>query len=58
MIATYTYMQHTYIHIHTHIPEEHNNNDKSMVTTFEQTGTGKAFWEYLCEICGAKQVNT
>ena len=29
-----------------------------MVTTFELTGTGKAFAEYLCEFCGAKYVNS
>ena len=43
--------------IHTHIPEEHNNNDKSTVTTFELKGTGILFAEHLCEICGAKLVN-
>ena len=45
-------MQHTYVH--THIPEEHNNNDKSIVTTFKLTGTRKVFVKHLCEICGAK----
>ena len=37
--------------------EEHNNNDESIVTTFELTATGKAFVEYLCKICGAKKLN-
>ena len=43
-----------HLYIHTHIPEEHNNNDKSIVTTFELTGTGTVFGEQLCEFCGAK----
>ena len=42
------------MYIHTHIPEEHNNNDKSTVITFEMIGTGKAFAEHLCKFCGAK----
>ena len=40
--------------VHTYIPEEHNNNDKSIVTTFELTGTGKAFAEHLCVFCGTE----
>ena len=40
--------------IYTYIPEEYNNNDKSIVTTFELKGTGILFAEHLSEICGAK----
>ena len=51
---------HNYTHpcnIHTHIPEELNNNDKSIVTTFELMVTEILFVVHLCEISGAKQAN-
>ena len=44
-------MQYTYVH--THIPEEYNNDDKSIVT-FELTGAGKAFTKHFSEISIAK----
>ena len=40
--------------VYIHIPEEYNNNDKSIVTIFELKVTGKAFAAYVCEFCGAK----
>ena len=43
--------------IHTHIPEEHNNNDKSILTTFELIGKEISFVEHLCEFCEAKYIN-